>query len=106
MIKVSRIIDITDKLNFDEKPKIKIKDKTFEVNDSAVTMLKILPSLDDVTPTKLYKIFEMLFDEKDRKAIEKMKLNFTDFSQVIMSAVELVAGNGEEQGETVTPATT
>ena len=39
---MSRIIDITEKLNFDEKPKIKIKDKTFEVNDSAVTMLKIL----------------------------------------------------------------
>lgn len=100
---MAKIIDITDKLNFDEKPKIKIKDKTFEVDDSAVTMLKILPSLDDVTPANLYTIFEMLFDEKDRKAIEKMKLNFTDFSQVIMSAVELVAGNGEEQGETVTP---
>lgn len=103
---MAKIIDITDKLSFDEKPKIKIKDETFEVDDSAVTMLKILPSLDDVTPTKLYTIFEMLFDEKDRKAIEKMKLNFTDFSQVIMSAVKLVTGDDEEQGETVTPATT
>lgn len=104
---MSRIIDITDKLNFDEKPKIKIKDKTFEVDDSAVTMLKILPSLDDVTPTKLYTIFEMLFDEKARKEIEKMKLNFKDFSQVIMAAVELVAGTVEDnEGETVTPATT
>ena len=101
------VIDITEKLNFDEKPKIKIKDKTFEVNDSAVTMLKILPSLEDLTPSKLYDFFELLFNEKDRKAIEKMNLNLEDFSQVIMSAVELVAGTVEDnEGETVTPATT
>ena len=92
---MSRIIDIT------EKPKIKIKDKTFEVNDSAVTMLKILPSLEDLTPSKLYDFFELLFNEKDRKAIEKMNLNLEDFSQVIMSAVELVAGTVEDnEGET------
>ncbi len=101
---MSRIIDITDKLNFDEKPKIKIKDKTFEVNDSAVTMLKILPSLEDLNPSKLYDFFELLFNEKDRKVIEKMNLNLEDFSQVIMSAVELVAGTVEDnEGETVTP---
>ena len=101
---MSRIIDITEKLNFDEKPKIKIKDKTFEVNDSAVTMLKILPSLEDLTPSKLYDFFELLFNEKDRKVIEKINLNLEDFSQVIMSAVELVAGTVEDnEGETATP---
>lgn len=36
-----------------------------------------------------------------------MNLNLEDFSQVIMSAVELVAGTVEDnEGETVTPATT
>ena len=104
---MAKIIDITDKLSFDEKPKIKIKDKIFEVDDSAVTMLKILPNLDDVTPAKIYTIFEMLFGEKERKDIEKMKLNFNDFSQVIMSAVELVTGKADDnEGETATPATT
>ena len=100
---MSRIIDITDKLNFDEKPKIKIKDKTFEVNDSAVTMLKILPSLEDFNPSKLYDFFELLFNEKDRKVIEKMKFNFDDFEQVIASAIELVLGASDDEGETVTP---
>lgn len=100
---MSRIIDITDKLNFDEKPKLKIKDKKIEVNDRAITMLKVLPKFENPTNKDLLEIFKLMFDEKAQKEIEKMNLNLEDFSQVIMSAVELVAGTVEDEGETVTP---
>lgn len=104
---MSKVIDITDKLNFEEKPKLKVKDKEFEVNDSAVTMLKILPKLKgDVTPEIINELFEFLFAEKDRAEIEKLSLNFKGFSTLVMEAVTLVVGGEETEGETATPATT
>ena len=42
---MSKIIDITDKLNFEQKPQIKIKDTVLTVNDEAVALLEILPKL-------------------------------------------------------------
>ena len=38
---MSKIIDITDKLNFEEKPIIKVKDVEIKANNDAVTMLII-----------------------------------------------------------------
>ena len=42
---MAKIIDITDKLNFEQKPQIKIKDTVLTVNDEAVALLEILPKL-------------------------------------------------------------
>ena len=39
------IVDITDKLNFEESPKLKIKNVTVEVNADAPTMLKVMQRL-------------------------------------------------------------
>ena len=39
---MAKIIDITDKLNFEQKPQIKIKDTVLTVNDEAVALLEIL----------------------------------------------------------------
>lgn len=100
---MSRIIDITDKLNFDEKPKLKIKDKEIEVNDRAITMLKVLPKFENPTNKDLLEIFKLMFDEKAQKEIEEMKFNFDDFEQVIASAIELVLGASDDEGEAVTP---
>ena len=101
---MARVIDITDKLNFEERPKLKVKGKEYEVNDSAVTMLKIMPKLKgNVTPDVVNELFDFLFAEKDRAEIEKLSLNFKDFSTLVMEAVKLVAGDEEPEGETVTP---
>ena len=84
---MARVIDITDKLNFEERPKLKVKGKEYEVNDSAVTMLKIMPKLKgNVTPDVVNELFEFLFAEKDRAEIEKLSLNFKDFSTLVMEA--------------------
>lgn len=103
---MAKIIDITDKLNFDEKPKIAVKGEVYEVNDSAVTMLKVLPELKDTTPESINKVFEMLFSAEDRAKIEKLSLNFVDFSTLVMEAVNAVTGGFDDEGEVPTPATT
>ena len=36
-----KIVDITEKLSFDENPVLKIKDVTVEVNSDAATVLKL-----------------------------------------------------------------
>ena len=103
---MAKIIDITDKLNFEQKPQIKIKDTTVTVNNEAVALLKIMPKMNgNVTPEAINEICETLFEPSELKKIQNLKLNFSDFVKVIESATELVAGD-IEPGETVTPATT
>ena len=69
-----KIVDITEKLSFDENPVLKVKDVTVEVNSDAATVLK------------------------DRKKIDKLNLQFKDFQTIIMAAVDLITGD-EEPGE-------
>ena len=88
-------IDITDKLNFEEPPKLKIKDMTIAVNADAPTMLKVMQRLgngDDTKPKDISDMYELLFEEKERKKLDSMKLSFGDFQKVIMGAVSAVTG--------------
>lgn len=105
---MARVIDITDKLNFEEKPKIAIKGQEFEVDDSATNMLKVLPKLQgDVTASTLNDIYELVFSKATRGKIDKLQLNLKDFSTVVLEAVKLInGGNGDDSGENQTPATT
>lgn len=104
---MAKIVDITDKLNFEDKPKIKVKDQEFEVDDSAVTMLKIMPKLSDkVSPDVVNELYEILFTEEDRASINALALNFKDFSTLVMSAITLVTGDDEDTGEAPTPVMT
>ncbi len=94
------------KLNFEQKPQIKIKDTVLTVNDEAVALLEILPKLNgNVTPETIIDMCNILFDESEMQKLKKLKLIFEDFTTLVQSAVEIVAG-GEEPGETATLATT
>ena len=42
--------------------------------------------------------YEKMFNEKDRKKIDKLKLPFKDFMKIIEISMDLVMGE-EEQGE-------
>lgn len=98
---MAKIVDITDKLNFDENPKLKINGKELEVNADATTVLKIMGVLGDVNeagPKEIIKMYELIFREKERKEIDKLKLNFKDFQTLVQAAISLVVGE-EEQGE-------
>lgn len=104
---MARVIDITEKLNFDSKPKIKVNDIEVEVNNSAISMLKIMPKLESPTNSDLILIYETLFAEKEREKIEALDLDMKNFTAFISEAIVVVTGSGEEsEGETATPATT
>ncbi len=99
---MSKIIDITEKLSFDNSPVIKIKDIELKVNDDASTALKMMAIMsdsgDNVGIKEIVDMYQLLFDEKDRKKIDALKLKFTDFAELVKTAMGLVTGN-EELGE-------
>lgn len=94
-----KIVDITEKLSFDENPVLKIKDVTVEVNSDAATVLKIMGIFSKGASAKeVLAVYELIFNEKDRKKIDKLNLQFKDFQTIIMAAVDMITGD-EEPGE-------
>lgn len=99
---MSKIIDITDKLDFDGNPKLKIKDEEVEINSDATTMLKLMGVLgenDNPGPKEILEMYNLMFASSERKKIEKLKLNFKDFTSVIFIAIGLIQGEDNSQGE-------
>lgn len=108
---MSKIIDITNKLNFEEKPIIKVKDVEVAVNNEATTILEVMAITEDagnnVNSKNVYELVERLFDEENQKKLNSLKLNFEDFVTFIAETIKMVNGADiESEGETVTPATT
>ena len=102
---MSKIIDITDKLNFEERPRFTVKGVEFEANNDAVTIIKVTALLED--EGDLLKTYDLLFDKENQQIIESMKLNMDDFMTLIYEvATSVVNGNEDPEGETPTPATT
>ena len=94
---MGKVVDITEKLSFDENPTIVIKGEKLEVNTDARTVLEILGLFQNKNEMEaVSEAYEKLFSEKDRKKIEKMKLPFKDFQTLIEEAMELVTGDNEE----------
>ncbi len=96
---MAKIVDITEKLNFEENPKIRIKNKEIEVNSDATTMLKVmqLTAKKTVTNTDVIKIYELLFSESERQKIEELKLKFDGLVTLVESAISIVAGDNDTQ---------
>ena len=87
---MSKVVDITDKLEFEENPKLVVKGKELEVNADATTVLKIMGILGDsenVKPSDVVRMYELIFSEADRKKIDKMKLQFADFQTLVFTAI-------------------
>jgi len=111
---MARIIDITDKLTFDAKPAIMIAGKKIEINDDAVTVLKLMGKMGDgekdVTPGLLAELSDMLFTQEGKAIIERMNLNFHDFSILVETAMNLITGGADEdpkpEGSTITISST
>ena len=98
---MAKVIDITEKLTFDENPSLKIKGKVLEVNADAPTMLKVMGLMEggNPGPKEIVDMYEIMFPEKSRKEIEKMKLGFGDLITVVEAAVDLIIGEENSQGE-------
>lgn len=96
---MAKIIDITEKLNFDENPRIKIKSVEIEVNADASTVLKIMQALGKPEKESIPEMYELLFSLEDRKKIDKLKLKFKDFTALIETAMDSVVGANDTVGE-------
>lgn len=97
---MARKIDITDKLTFEGNPVLVIKGKELEVNADAPTMLKVMGLVGgNPGPKEIVAMYDLMFQEKTRKELDKLKLTFDDLVTVINAAVSLITGEDSEQGE-------
>lgn len=93
--------DITEKLKFEENPKLVIKGVEIEVDTDATTVLKVMGTIgndSELTPRDVVRVYEVIFKEKERKKIDKLQLKMEDFKVLIGEAISLITGE-EEQGE-------
>lgn len=99
---MAKVIDITEKLGFTEKPVLKIKTCELEVNDDAETVLKVLGCFNadgGITPARIVDICNLIFTDESKKRIQELKLNFRDFQTAITIAANLIMGYDEEEEE-------
>ncbi len=105
---MSKLIDITDKLNFEEKPSVRVKNVDLAINNDAVSMLKVAALFEDGNGKSkdVIEMYHLLFDESEREKIEKLKLNMHDFNALISESAKIPTGDLTDEGEAQTPATT
>ena len=98
---MAKVVDITDKLTFEENPALEIKGKVIEVNADAPTMLKVMGLMgkEDTGSQEIVDAFNLMFPEKSKKELFGLKLNFQDLFVVVREAVQLIAGDGDDRGE-------
>lgn len=110
---MAKVVDITDKLDFEENPVMVIKGQEIKVNNDALSVIKLMgiteeEELGDVE--KITKSIPLLFDEEEREKLEKLNLSFRDYTLVFQKALALATGQYEEdlekKGEVVTRTTT
>ena len=98
---MAKIIDITEKLDFEDNPKIKVKNEELEVNADATTALKLMGLMGDggedagMTVSRIGEICELLFTKDSFKAIKSMNLQFKDFATLVKAAMSLITGDGD-----------
>ena len=105
---MSKLIDITDKLNFEEKLSVRVKNVDLAINNDAVSMLKVAALFEDGNGKSkdVIEMYHLLFDESEREKIEKLKLNMHDFNALISESAKIATGDLTDEGEVQTPATT
>lgn len=94
---MARVVDITDKLTFDGNPSLAIRDKKMEVNADAPTMLKVMNLIGSGSGVEIEQVneaYELIFPEKSRREIERMKLSVTDWMTVVQEAISVVTESG------------
>lgn len=96
---MAKVIDITDRLSFEESPKLVIKGQEIGVNTDAPTMLKIMGMMGDGTPgvQEVVGAYELIFSKEDRELLDSLHLSFNDLVTVIKSGIELIVRETEEK---------
>lgn len=88
------LYSLTDKLNFSDKPQIEVKGKVLTIDNSATTVLKLLDLVQDKGEVAGAKaVIDLLFDAKDRKTIDGLKLSIGDYMRLCEVCMDLALGN-------------
>lgn len=97
---MAKVVDITEKLSFDENPKLLIRGEELEINADAATVLKILDIVGDgqLGIKGTIKCMNLLMGKESREKLDAMKLSFADYMEVINRAMNLASGTPEEDG--------
>lgn len=92
---MGKIVDITDKLSFDDNPKLVIRGEEIEVNTDAPTVLKVMGLVGKDNPgvKEIIDAIDLLLTEESRKKIEEMKLSFGDLLVIVQEAMSLIMGD-------------
>lgn len=107
---MAKIIDITDKLEFCENPRLRIGTIEVEVQADAETVLRLFGVLSSgMNAANINRALELLFTPEDLKRIcgasmHGKKLSSKAFMTIIHSAIELIMGD-DEKGEEETHTT-
>lgn len=101
---MSKIVNITEKLELDGNPFLLIKDEKLEVNADAATMLKLMGKygemeVSETTPKDILDLYDLMFPKESQKKIEKLKLSFKDLTVLVEEAQKLITGEDEPEGE-------
>ena len=91
---------LTDKLKFNEPPKVEVKGKILTINNSAVNVLKLMDIVQtegEVAGTKA--LIDLLFSPKDKKVIESLNLSMDDYTKFCEICMDLAVGNDPDSKE-------
>ena len=97
---MAKVIDITEKLSFNENPVLKVGNVELEVKADAENMLKIM-GLFSGEKNEIQAAVEaaaLLFSKEDQKKINSKKLSMKDYMILIKEAMDAAMGE-EESGE-------
>ena len=95
------IYSLTDKLKFEENPKIEIEGTILVVNSDAETVLKLMDVVNKKGEVEgALEAVNLLFSPKDRKELSDLKLSMADYTTVITTAMQLAVGQDPDEEQT------
>lgn len=92
------LYSLSDKLKFNSPPQIEIKGKKLTIDNSAITVLKVMDIVTEkgeLAGTRA--VFELLFSKKDQKIIEDLKLSIEDYTTLAEIVIDLALGNDPDE---------
>lgn len=95
---MARRRDITEKLSFDENPRLTIKGEDIEINADAPTVLKAMGifTSEDTDSNDIAEIYDLIFPDESKKKLETLKPSFNDLIIIIEEAIMMITENAEE----------
>lgn len=96
---MAQVIDIREKLGMAGRPRLIVADGVeVEVDNTATTVMQALAAIGDgkdIDPSSLMEVYGLMFDATARKKLDKLHLDFADFTVLVSAAVEAVMGSAE-----------